>query len=110
MPLLAKRSLLETQASRRSPQFQRLYVCLDLVPPLPQRHIEQQPLEHERVGGGEQEAWLAPVPRRSGAGQVRSEECVPASSALRMPARSAAHTSALQSLMRLSYAAFCLKQ
>src|SRR3546814_7589586 len=90
MPLLAKRSLLETQASRRSPQFQRLYVCLDLVPPLPQRHIEQQPLEHERVGVGEQEAWLAPVPRRSGAGQVRSEE----------------HTSELKSLMRTSYDVF----
>src|SRR3546814_2193000 len=63
----------------------------------PRRAAERQYIEPAQMIGGEQHIALQPFARRADA-QARD------------PARSEEHTSELQSLMRTSYAVFCLKK
>src|SRR3546814_8302423 len=64
-------------------------------------HVVAPQLRHQRKVGPRQ--WNHRSERRSGRGQKRRKTFL-------LPGRSEEHTSELQSLMRISYAVFCLKK
>src|SRR3546814_3187897 len=84
-------------------------------PGVPRRHRPRLPEGRAGVDPGRgdlaprrrQRAGAAPRPRPPAGGAYHRGDCSPS---LHHPRRSEEHTSELQSLMRISYAVFCLKQ
>src|SRR3546814_6489782 len=74
------------------------------------QHIDREAQRHDRlVGGGAADDWNFERDHWNASGQNVRENHI-AVGVVNLPPRSEEHTSELQSLMRISYAVFCLKK